>query len=115
MIIRRGDILLAKLDPILGSEQVKTRPCLVVQEDISNQFSPNTIIAPITSSIPDKYYPTVVVISPRESGLPKESAVLCSQIRTISKTHRVIKKLGALKPETMKKVGQALKVSLALD
>ncbi|MBI5635658.1 type II toxin-antitoxin system PemK/MazF family toxin [Candidatus Micrarchaeota archaeon] len=115
MIIRRGDILLAKLDPTLGSEQGKTRPCLVVSDDVSNQFSPNVIIAPITSVIPDKFYPTVVIISPRESGLPKDSAVLCSQIRTISKMHRVIKNIGALKLDALMKVDQALKISLALD
>ncbi len=114
MNIKRGDILLIKLDPVLGSEQGKTRPCLVVQDDISNQYSPNTIIAPITSAIPDKYYPTVVVVKPQESDLPKESAILCSQIRTISKEHRIVKKLGALKPMKMREVDQALKESLGL-
>ena len=113
MIIERGDILLVKLDPVIGSEQGKTRPCLVVQENVSNKFSPNTIIVPITSSIPDQHYPTVVVVRPQESGLPKESAILCTQIRTVSK-QRMIKKLGALKPFKMSEVDQALKESLGL-
>ncbi|MEK6957932.1 MAG: type II toxin-antitoxin system PemK/MazF family toxin [archaeon] len=115
MIIKRGDILLAKLDPVKGSEQGKTRPCLVVQEDTANQYSPNTIIAPITSAVPDKHYPTVVLAGPRESGLPKESVILCSQIRTISKEHRIIKKLGSLNSTKMKEVNKALKTSLGLD
>jgi mRNA interferase MazF len=115
MTIRRGDIVLSNLEPVLGSEQGKIRPCLVVQNDSSNQFSPTTIIAPITSTIPDKKYPTLVIVEPEESGLKKESTILCGQIRTISVKHRVIKKLGTLKPGTMKKVDEALKTSLALD
>ncbi len=115
MIIKRGDILLANLEPVMGSEQGKIRPCLVVQNDTANKFSPNTIIVPFTSHIPDKFYPTVVVVSSVESQLPKESAILCSQVRTISVTDRTIRKLGALRPETMKKVNEALKVSLALE
>jgi len=115
MTIKRGDIFLADLEPIKGSEQGKIRPCLVVQDDVANTYSPNTIIVPITSHIPDKFYPTVVVINSSESGLPKESAILCSQIRTISTRDRIIKKLGTLKSESMKKVDEALKVSLALE
>lgn len=115
MIIKRGDIFLTNLEPVQGSEQGKIRPCLIIQNDTSNEFSPTTIIAPITSNIPDKYYPTIVLISPAESGLPKESTVLCAQVRTISKAHRIIKKLGALKPNAMKRVDQALKTSLSLE
>ena len=115
MIIKRGDIVLANLEPVLGSEEGKIRPCLIVQNDTANKFSPNTIIVPFTSSIPDKEYPTVVIVQPSDSSLPKESAILCSQIRTISVEDRVIKKLGALNPSTMRKVNEALKTSLALE
>jgi len=115
MNIKRGDIVLTKLEPVMGSEQGKIRPCLVVQHDIFNQYSPTTIISPFTSKIPDKPYPTVVVVEPNDSGLPEKSAILCNQIRTISKEHRIIKKLGTLKPQTMLQVNEALKASLALD
>ena len=115
MIIKRGDIFLTDLEPVKGSEQGKIRPCLVVQNDVANQFSPNTIIVPLTSHVPDKYYPTVVVVKPNESGLSKESAILCSQIRIISTNDRVIKPLSKLSPTKMKEVDEALKTSLALD
>ncbi len=115
MIIKRRDILLARLDPIKGSEQGKTRPCLVVQNDIANKFSPNTIIIPLTSRIPDKDYPTTVIVEPEESGLAHTSAALCSQIRAISVKHRVIRKLGMLKPEAMKRVEEGIKASLAIE
>jgi len=115
MIIKRGDIFLVNLEPAYGSEQGKIRPCLVVQNDMSNKYSPNTIIVPFTSSIPEKDYPSIVVAEPTEAGLTKTSAILCSQIRTISIENRVLKKIGSLKPSTMKKVDEALKTSLGLD
>jgi mRNA interferase MazF len=115
MIIKRGDIFLTDLEPIKGSEQGKIRPCLVVQNDVANQFSPNTIIVPITSHIPDKFYPTVVVVKPNESGLQRESAILCSQIRTISINDRVMKKLSTLSLSKMQKVNEALKASLGIE
>ena len=114
MIIKRGDIVLTNLEPVKGSEQGKTRPCLVIQNDIGNRASPTTIIAAITSKT-EKEYPFLVQVQKGEGGLPKDSAILLNQIRTISIEHRVIKKIGALKPNTMKKIDDALKVSLSLE
>jgi mRNA interferase MazF len=115
MTIKRGDILLVDLEPIKGSEQGKVRPCIVIQTDLANNYSPTTIIAAITSSVSDKKYPTEVLITQKESGLTKESTILLNQIRTISLKDRAIKKLGALSREKMKEVNEALKISLGLD
>ncbi len=115
MNIKRGDLVLANLEPVLGSEQGKIRPCLIVQNDILNQFSPNTIVVPITSTVPDKKYPHIVIISGEESGLKKQSTILCNQIRTISTKGRILKKIGLLTHETMKKVDEAIKTSIGLD
>ncbi len=114
MNIKRGDIVLTDLEPAKGSEQGKTRPCLIVQNDIGNMLSPTTIVVAISSKI-EKEYPFTVLVSQGEGNLPKDSLVLCNQIRTVSKQHRLIKKIGSLKPETMKKVDDALKTSLALE
>ena len=114
-MVERGDIVLVDLEPVKGSEQGRIRPCLVVQNDISNKYSPNTIIVPITSKINDKEYPATVIINPNESGLKEVSSVLCNQIKTISIKHRLIKKLGSLNESKMIKVNSALKVSLGLD
>ena len=114
MTINRGDVLLIDLDPVKGSEQGKTRPCLVVQNDIGNKFAPTTIIAAITSNT-GKSYPFTVFVKQGDGNLTKDSLVLCNQIRTISTQDRLVKKLGSFKADTMKKVNEALKNSLALD
>jgi mRNA interferase MazF len=114
MSIKRGDIVLIDLEPVKGSEQGKTRPCLVIQNDVGNKASPTTIIAAITSRI-EKEYPFTAFVSKGEGNLPKDSLILCNHLRTVSIKHRIIKKLGTLKPKTMKKVDTALKVSLAIE
>ncbi len=114
MTIRRGDVVLVRLDPVLGSEQGKTRPCLVVQNDVGNQFASTTIVAAITSNT-GRPYPFTVSLNQGEGNLPKDSLVLCNQIRTISKSHRIAKNLGRLGPKRMRQVDDALKVSLGLS
>jgi mRNA interferase MazF len=114
MEIRRGEIVLVELEPVKGSEQGGTRPALILQNDISNKFSPTTIIAPITSFIPNKEYPTDVIISKEDSRLNKDSRILLNQVRTIDK-RRIINKLSFLDSFNMSKVDIALKISLGLD
>lgn len=114
MIVQRGEIFLVNLDPVKGSEQGNIRPALIIQNDSSNQYSPTTIVAPITSKIYTKEFPTNVEILKNEGGLEKESTILLNQIRTIDKT-RIIKKLKKINPETMMKVDLAIKSSLGLD
>ncbi len=113
MTIKRGDVLFVDLEPVKGSEQGKTRPCLVIQNDVGNQVSPITIVASITSKT-EREYPFTVQVLKGDGGLPKDSTILCNQLRTVSINERVIKKIGSLKPETMKKVDEALKTSLSL-
>ena len=114
MEIKRGDIVLAGLEPVKGSEQGGVRPVLVIQNDEGNKFSPTTIIAPITSKEFSKEFPTNVAISKEESKLNNDSTVLLNQIRTIDKS-RVIKKISSLNLYTMNKVDLAIKISLGLE
>ena len=114
MIIKRGEIFLANLEPIRGSEQGGVRPVLIIQNDISNKHSPVIIIAAITSKIFEKEYSTNIFISKDESGLDKDSTIMLNQIRTIDNV-RLMKKIGLLDNFTMNKVDRAIKVSLALD
>ncbi len=112
--LKRGETVLVDLNPARGAEKKKTRPCLVIQNDIGNRFSPLTIVAVITSQKEiDKQYPTDVWTTKGEGGLDYPSIIQCDQIRTIDKT-RVIKKIGSLDPSRMKEVDQAIKVSLGL-
>lgn len=90
----RWHIFLANLDPVIGSEEGKTRPVLVISEEEINQILPVVNVLPLTSKKPDrKIYPNEFLISSDISGLPKESIVLCYQIRTLDK-NRLIKKIG---------------------
>ena len=111
--IKRGEIFLINLEPIKGSKQGRIRPCLIIQNDTSNEYSPTTIIAPITSKIYSKEFPTNVQVSEQDSGLDRESTILLNQIRTIDKS-RIIKKLGVLNSVIMGETDLAIKISLGL-
>ncbi|MCS6842946.1 MAG: type II toxin-antitoxin system PemK/MazF family toxin [Caldilineales bacterium] len=108
---RRGEIYWVKLDPTIGSEIAKTRPALIISNDIGNQFSDRVIVAPISASSTDKVYPFEVLLSAGEGGLPRESKVLLDQIRTVDK-RRLGEKLGVLSPERMQEVNRAIRLSL---
>jgi len=113
MEIKRGDILIANLEPVVGSEQGQIRPVLVLQNNVGNLTSLTTIIAPITPKKFIKEYPTNVEIFGEDSGLDNISTVLLNQIKTIDK-ERVTKKIGFLGSSFMKKVDCAIRVSLDL-
>ena len=68
---RRGDIFLVGFDPTVGHEIQKTRPAVIIQNDVSNHYSPITIVAAISSQFSRPPYPREVIIEPVESGLPK--------------------------------------------
>jgi len=112
--IKRGNIYLANLEPIKGSEQGGVRPVLVIQNDGYNKYSPVIIIAAITSKIFSKEFSTNVFLSKRDSGLDKDFTILLNQIKTIDK-QKIIKKLGSLDRFQIKKVDIALKISLDLN
>ena len=109
----RGDVYVCNFDPTIGSEIKKTRPAVVLQNNVGNRHSAVTIVAAISSQFGDELYPTEVFIEPPEGGLEKKCVVLLNQIRTVDK-RRLTKKLGVLKRETMMRVDQALEISLGL-
>ena len=111
--VKRGDIWLVSLDPTLGHEIKKSRPAVIIQNDLGNKYSPITIIVPLTSQNLDKIYPIEVFIKKEAPGLDKDSKVLLNQIRAVDK-RRLIKRLGQLDSETMIKIDEALKISLDL-
>ena len=113
IIPRRGEVYFVNFDSSIGSEIQKTRPAVVLQNDIGNRYSRATIVAALTSDKGERLYPTEVRIHRGEAGLTVDSVVLLSQIHTIDKT-RVHKKFGCLRPETMQQVDTALLVSLGL-
>jgi mRNA interferase MazF len=110
---RRGEVYLVSLDPTVGAEIRKTRPGLILQNDVANRYSPITIVAAITSQFEEPLYPTEVLLKAGEGGLRTEGVVLLNQIRSVDK-RRLVKRLGRLEAETMERVAQALRVSLSL-
>jgi len=111
---RRGEIYLVTFDPALGHEIKKTRPALVIQNDIGNRHSSVTIVAAISSKLSSVPYPIDVIVPPRRgNGLTVESAIQLGQIRSID-ARRLVKRLGVLDQATMQRVDDAIKISLGL-
>ena len=97
MVINRFEVYLVSLDPAVGSEIRKTRPCLVISPDEMNHPIRTVIIAPMTTKGPA--YPSRVHC--RFKG--KNGQVVLDQIRTVDQT-RLVKKLGRLDSRTAAKV-----------
>jgi len=87
--IKQYEIVLVNLDPTIGSEMKKTRPCVVISPNEMNKYLQTIVVAPLTSS--SKTYPTRVDIKqPKTKGW-----IVLDQIRTVDRT-RIIKILGNL-------------------
>jgi len=97
MVINRFDVYLTNLDPTLGSEIQKTRPCLIISPDEMNRHIRTVIVAPMTTA--GKDYPTRVKCTFKK----KKGQIVLDQIRTLDKT-RLIKNLGKIDSETQIKI-----------
>ncbi|MEA1974119.1 MAG: type II toxin-antitoxin system PemK/MazF family toxin [Bacillota bacterium] len=112
--IKRGEVYLADLNPVQGSEQGGIRPVLIIQNDIGNKYSPTVIIAAITAKISKAKLPTHVEIKKEAVGLAKDSVILLEQIRTIDKI-RLEDKIGELDSKMMDIVNTCLGVSIGFN
>ena len=110
---RRGEVYLVSLDPTLGAEIKKTRPAVVLQNDVANRYSPITIVAAMTSQLRDPERPTNVLVRAPEGGLASDSMVLLNHIRSIDR-RRLGRRLGFLKAVTMDNVDRGIQISLGL-
>jgi mRNA interferase MazF len=97
VVVQRFDVYLIDLDPTVGSEIRKTRPCLVISPDEMNRHIRTVIVAPMTTA--GKAYPTRV--SCRFQG--KTGWIVLDQIRTIDKS-RLIQKIGTIDPQVQAEV-----------
>lgn len=110
---RRGEIYMVDLEPTVGSEIRKIRPAIVIQNDVSNRYSPLTIVAAITSSLRPTRYPTEVFVPAGEGGLSRDSILLMNQIRSVDR-QRIQKKLGKVSEMTLRRTDRAIMISLGL-
>ena len=102
MELKQYQIILVNLDPTVGSEIRKTRPCVIISPDEMNRYLSTVIIAPMTSK--SRSYPTRVEIRHKK----QVGWVVIDQIRTIDK-QRVLKVLGNLTPDEIKKVKEIIR------
>jgi mRNA interferase MazF len=110
---RRGEVYWVRLDPVIGTEIGKTRPAVVISNDIGNEFSARVIVAAITKGGVDKVYPFEVLIPPGEGGLAIISKAALDQIRTVDK-QRLSQRIGSLTANCMRDIDQAIRRSLAV-
>lgn len=115
-LVLKWHVYLADLDPVVGSEQGKRRPVLVVSDDALNTVLRVVNVLPITTRKPGRrVYPNEVLLPVDEAGLPNESIVLCHQIRTLDK-QRLIKEYGKLTDFSQQEaVYEALCFQLGID
>lgn len=111
---KRRQIYFAALDPVVGRETGKTRPVLIIQNDLGNLNSPTTIVTVITEYSEKKATYLICAAIEKDAGLKKDSIVNLSQIRTIEKRRLIGPKLAALPREIMDRVDAALENSLSI-
>lgn len=112
-MIQRGFIYLTDLNPVIGSEIGKTRPAIVVSNNLNNRYSSTVTIVPISSTIV-KIYPTDVSLERNEAGLVNDSKAKADQIRTVDK-RRIGKKIGEISNAKMQLLEEAILIHLNIS
>lgn len=111
--VRRGDIVVVELEPTRGHELRKTRPCVVVQNDVGNRNSHTTVVAPATTT--HRGYPFEVLVTAAESDFTEDSSIRLDQLRSIDILERIQFVAGRLPASIMREIDSALKLELDLD
>ncbi len=111
VVVRRGEVVLARLDPTLGVEIKKTRPVIVLSNDSINQFAELAVVVPLTRNTA-RVSPSHAVIPKGPAGLAFPSKAITEQIRAVDK-RRLVRRLGRLAPDLLARVERALKNTLA--
>lgn len=112
-MVSRGDIWLADLNPVRGSEQGGARPVLIFQNDEINAFTTTVLSIPFTTNLRRATLPSCLRISKGEGGLANESVVLCHQLRVLDKA-RLTHKLGKVGQETLEAVERRVLFTLGI-
>jgi mRNA interferase MazF len=111
--LKRGDIITLEFPFVDKPEESKLRPALIIQNDVGNRYSENTIVLMITSSLPSsELYPVQVLIPEGpKTGLKKSSIADAGVVFTISKD-RIKNRIGECPWKIMQEVNKAIRVSL---
>ncbi len=111
-LFKRGDVYWVKLDPIEGYEIGKTRPAVVISNDINNELADTITVLPITSSV-GKIYPFEVFLKKGIGNISSDSKVKTNQIRTVDKT-RLKERIGKIPGAILSDIERAMKIHLEL-
>ena len=114
MIVSRGEIWLAELNPVRGSEQAGARPILIFQTDAINRFTTTIISIPFTTNLRRATLPSCVQVQTGEGGLTSDSVALCHQLRVLDKI-RLTKKLGKVSEIVMKEIEECVLFTLGYE
>lgn len=113
MNLQRGEIWLADLNPIRGSEQAGIRPVLIFQNDEISKFTTTVLAVPLTTNLRRAALPSCVLVEIGESGLNKDSVVLGHQLRVLDQT-RLLRRLGAVSAKTLLAIEDALLFTMGI-
>lgn len=113
MKVKKGEIYLVDLKDTYSNVQNGIRPCLIIQNNYGNDYSPTTIVVPITSKIKKTNMPVHVVVEKGISPHKSYEMILCESIITISKD-QIKNYLRTVDDSVIKKVDEALEVSLGI-
>lgn len=113
MKIKQFEIWIADLNPTIGTEPGKVRPVVVVQTDLLNKFHPSTVVCPLTTKIRDEVDILRVHLVKGVCGLDENCDIMLDQIRAID-NKRLIRKVGAVPPQSIKKLMENLRILLEI-
>ncbi len=113
MNVTRGEIWLATLDPVRGSEQAGTRPVLVFQNNTLAKHTTTVLTIPLTTNLRRAALPSCIRISKGDGGLTGDSVLLCHQLRVIDKT-RLLKRLGTVNQQTLTTVESCVMYTIGI-
>lgn len=114
MKVKKGEVYLVDLKDTYCNVQSGVRPCLIIQNNYGNDYSPTTIVVPITSKIKKTNMPVHVVVENGRSPHQSYEMILCESIITISK-EQIKNYLRKFDDDVIKKVDEALAVSLGIN
>src|SRR5438093_13743894 len=114
MMVQRGEIWLADLNPTRGSEQAGTRPVLVFQNDVVSKFTTTILAIPLTTNLRRASVPSCLRVSKNEGGLTSDSVLLCHQLRVVDKM-QLQRKLGSIGQQTLAEVDACVMFTMGIS
>lgn len=115
-MLRRGQLVLASLDPVAGHESARTRPVVVVSNNTANEAALRVdgvvTVVPVTTNV-TRVFPFQVLLAASETGLPRDSKAQAEQVRSIS-VARISSIVGWVPAERLGELDDALRLHLAL-